>query len=103
MKIQVLYKEPGKFPRMINISNKLEAFQKLVKGYIETYTISPDLVVICNEEGRLLGMPANCHFFGELFAGPIIVCSQKGAEFDSFKMSYSEALDAYPELWSVEL
>ena len=54
-KIGVLIKEPGKRPRHVNISNTLSNLQKTVGGYIETVTFSKEIVVICNEEGRIQG------------------------------------------------
>ena len=56
-KISVLIKEPGKTPRHVHIGNTLSNLQNTVGGYIETVTLRSDLVVICNEEGRLKRLP----------------------------------------------
>lgn len=53
MKISVIIKEPDKKPRHVYISNTLENLQKTVGGYIEVITLCSDLVVICNEEGKI--------------------------------------------------
>lgn len=55
--------------------------QTEVGGYIETVTIASDAVVICNEEGVLLGMPYNCRFFDVDFVGTILVV---GCDRDKF-------------------
>ena len=64
MKISALVKDPGRVPRHVWISNSLEALQKAVEGYIETVTLATDLVVICNEEGRLMNLEPNCNIWG---------------------------------------
>ena len=56
----VLKKEPGKDPVLTDIDNTLEAFQKNVGGYIETVTLTEELMIVCNEEGRIQSLPYNC-------------------------------------------
>ncbi len=83
-RILVVIKEPGKAPRVEpQFENELEAFQAAVGGYIETVTVATDLVIICNEEGRLQGLPWNCTAFGVDFVGTIVVAGVKGEEFAS--------------------
>ena len=86
--ILVVIKEPGEAPRVEPLfDNDLKAFQKAVGGYIETVTIATDLVIICNEEGRLKGLPHNTTVFGVDFVGTIIAAGVKGEEFASIKAS----------------
>lgn len=80
--IRVLIKEPGKAAEMRTIENTLESLQKIVGGYIETVTMFVDLVVICNEEGWINGMPFNCDLLGDPFFGTIIFAGVDGEEFD---------------------
>lgn len=81
-------KEPGKAPVVEPLfDNDLKAFQKAVGGYIETVTLATDLVIICNEEGRLQGLPHNTTVFGVDFCGTIIAAGVKGEEFASIKAS----------------
>lgn len=51
--MKVIYKAPGCQPEPRDIPNTLEELQAAVGGYIETVTIASDVVIICNEEGRL--------------------------------------------------
>lgn len=47
---------------IINFENqtaKLEELQKLVGGYIEIINLSSNMVMVVNEEGLLLNLPAN--------------------------------------------
>ena len=76
-----------------NIENTLEGLQALVKGYIETVTFE-DCVVICNEEGLILGMAPNCKFRGVNFFGPLVVVDTAGDEFCSLRIVNPESIAA---------
>lgn len=52
-KIMVLKKRPGEPWHLEPIRNDLESLQLFVDGYIEAVGITSDLVLICNEEGRI--------------------------------------------------
>ena len=56
-------------------------------GYIETVTLATDLIIICNEEGRLLDLPFNIELCGVGFVGTILAVGAKGDEFASLKAS----------------
>lgn len=59
-KLSVLLVEPEKYPRMIEIDDTLEAMQKVVGGDIEEYMpFEDEVAIICNEEGKLIGMKPN--------------------------------------------
>lgn len=90
MKIRVIIKDPGKKPRCVNISNTLENLQKTVGGYIETVTIASDMVIICNEEGRLLDLPYNCNVCGIDYVGTIIFCGVSEDEFCDVPVSFGK-------------
>lgn len=79
--MKVIRKKPGCEPEIIDIDNTLEALQTEVDGYIETVSLSTDAVVICNEEGRLRGLPYNCRFVGVNFVGTILVVGRDRDEF----------------------
>ena len=56
-KISVLLVEPGKYPRMIEIEDSLEAMQRVVGGDIEEFMpYEEEIAIICNEEGKMNGM-----------------------------------------------
>jgi hypothetical protein len=75
---------------MTNISCSLENLQKHVGGYIETVTIARDLVIICNEEGRLLGLPHNCRIAGVDFVGDIVILGVDGEDFADVPITFEE-------------
>lgn len=98
-KIFVWLKHPGDPPRHVWISDTLEALQRNVDGYIETFTLSDDLVVICNEEGRIMGLPHNCEVSGVDFCGTIIFAGIQGEEFADCPLDTKEMKRLFPQLW----
>ncbi len=60
--MKAIRKKPGCASEIIEVDNTLAALQTEVGGYIETVPIASDAVIICNEEGRILGLPYNCRF-----------------------------------------
>lgn len=60
-KIKCLLVEPNKLPKEIEIKKELEEYQRLVGGWIEEVYLpfDDDIVIICNEEGKINGMELN--------------------------------------------
>ena len=98
--IKVIIKRPGEAAFEARIANELETLQKWVGGYIETYalTYNPAVIVICNEEGKLLGLPYNCRIAGEHFAGTILLVGVAGEEFADCPVRLKTAAAFWPEL-----
>ena len=94
--MKVIYKAPGCAPEPRDIPNTLEELQATVGGYIETVTIATDAAIICNEEGRLQGLPHNCRIFGVDFAGPILIA---GVAEDEFSDLDSAAMNMLLNSW----
>lgn len=91
--ILVAIKKPGELPGLEPLfENSLEAFQKAVGGYIEVVTVASDLVLICNEEGRLLNLPFNTTICGMDFYGPVLAVGTKGEGFASIRGSEVPAI-----------
>ena len=73
--IRALLVEPNELPKEVFIKNSLEAKQKLVGGNIE-YTSREyysDVIFICNEEGKILGLPLNRDIGGDIIAGSFLI------------------------------
>lgn len=65
-KISVLLIQPDKYPKLIEIDNELEAMQRVVGGNIEEYMpFEDDVAIVCNEEGKVLGLPLNRAIYSE--------------------------------------
>jgi hypothetical protein len=51
---------------MVNIEDSLEAMQKTVGGYIEEYMpFSDEVAIVCNEDGKVSGLPLNRAIYNE--------------------------------------
>lgn len=65
-KLKVLLIEPNKYPRIVEIDDTLEAMQELVEGQIEEYMpFEDEVAIICNEEGKIRGLPLNRAIYSE--------------------------------------
>lgn len=86
--MKVLVVEPRKAPAEQEISGSLEAMQAIVGGPIQAvYPFDDPVALICNEEGKILGLPLNRALFDpethgiiEIIAGTFFIC---GAPADS--------------------
>lgn len=78
--IKAIVIEPGKKPVLAEVKNELKEFQRLVGGYIQTITFGRD-IVICNEDGRLLGLEPCATVHGVDFVGTIVIVGRDGEEF----------------------
>lgn len=87
-KISVLVFEPDKECYIKDIDNTLEAMQEVVGGYIECLTMTSglddgtDLVLVCDEEGKLKGKPLTGLMVGnDTIVGTAFICKAKDGEF----------------------
>ena len=67
-KIKVLALLPMELPKEIELDNTLEAMQKFVGGLIECITLSDTgsaVTLVCNDEGKLMGLPLNRALFDD--------------------------------------
>lgn len=80
--MKAILKQPGQRPAVVELENTLKALQRAVGGYIETVTIVSDACLICNEEGRLMGLEPN-PVMGISLVGPVL-CVGVGVDGDEF-------------------
>ena len=74
MKMKVLIVEPEKAPKLAYIENELEAMQDVVGGLIQTVKppqFKDDAIIVCNDEGKLLGLQPNA-----------FICYEDGTPYD---------------------
>ena len=58
--MRILLVEPGRVPRPAEIGDSLEGMQTVVGGHIQAvYPFEEPVALICNEEGKCLGLPLN--------------------------------------------
>ena len=95
-KLRCLLVEPYKLPEVIEINNTLEAKQNIVGGYIECAYLPNDeeVVIICNEEGKINGLQLNRDIGHDIIAGPFLIV---GDDYDNgdFKSLTEEQIMKY--------
>lgn len=97
--IRVLIVEPMEPPRVETIPNTLEAKQAIVGGLIQAIYPYPEIAVVCNDEGKLIGLPLNRRIGHDIIAGNFIVCGidDRSASFASLT---DEQVQKYQEKFS---
>ena len=81
-RIRVLKVEPGKEPTLAMLDNNLDDLQKAVsigapsQGLIEIITLEEDVCILCNEEGKLIGLEPNRRLGKDILVGVFYVTGQ---------------------------
>ena len=103
--ITVLKVEPMKAPTVVQIPTDLDSLQKAVsegcdhQGLIEIITIDNGVVILCNEEGKLLGLQGNRRLGNDILVGTFYVagdnkrgnlCSLTEKQLDFWKSVFLE-------------
>ena len=58
--MKVIIVKPQEKPIVAEIQSSLESMQEVVGGYIQAiYPFEDSVALICNEKGKLLGLPFN--------------------------------------------
>ena len=80
--IKVLKVEPKKLPEVCELENELEALQKAVSvgadytGLIEILYVNERICILCNEEGKLIGLEPNRRIRNDILCGVFYVTGQ---------------------------
>ncbi len=80
--IVVLMVEPGKEPTVVSLNNDLDSLQKAVsigapsQGLIEIFSLAPGVCILCNEEGKLIGLEGNRRIHNDIIAGVFYVVGE---------------------------
>ena len=88
--IRVVLLEPEKEARVVEINPSLQSMQSVVGGLIEAvYPFEEQVCIVCNEEGKLQGLPLNRalrdadgHIY-DIIAGTAFLCDCSGEDFGS--------------------
>lgn len=73
--MKVLFKEPFKNVEERDIEDRLETYQELVGGHIETVMLNHGVVMICNEEGKYMGLHPNIAIGRDIVVGNVVFVS----------------------------
>ena len=95
--LKIVLKKVGEEPEVMNIENTLEAKQKLVDGWIEVVSVTEDILLVCNEEGKLDNLPPNLLFDYDYIAGD---CFFIGDDYENgdFKSLTDEQIEEVKEI-----
>ena len=78
--MRAIIKEVGKTPQVKDIDNTLEALKDIVGGYIEVVSMEDNILLICNEEGKMQGLPPNFSMGYDVIVGTAVFVSYDGKE-----------------------
>lgn len=106
-KIKALMVEPGKHPMVTTLDNNLDALQKAVsigtdyQGLIEIISIGDSDCLLCNEEGKLIGLEGNRRLGNDIIVGVFYIMSED--EKGNLVSLTDEKIQYYSELfWGSE-
>ena len=106
-KLKVLVVEPMEAPYVKEIEDDLKAMQEIVGGCIETvYPFDDPVVLVCNDEGKLEGLPFNRALkddHGETYdiiQGNFFIAGLGKEDFDSLT---DDMIEKYTDLYSREM
>lgn len=114
MKAMFISAATGERPVIKDIKNELSELQSLVEGYIETlpwdaafppevsYLPQPkgkgELVIICNEEGKILNLPGCFRTHFDIIFGNILIVNTKGDRLTSLTKNQIHYLKRFFEI-----
>ena len=76
-----IIKNPGQPAFIRQIDNELSALQDLVGGYIQTVYLPHGVIMIVNEEGKLMGLKPKFRLEHDLIVGTAVFVSADREEF----------------------
>lgn len=81
--LRVLMVEPGKAPEVRTIPNTLKAMQEAVGGLIQIIPLEDDIQLVCNDEGKLIGLEGNRRVRNDIIVGNFFLAADGGEELCS--------------------
>ena len=96
----VLVFEPEQRPKEKEIDDSLTAMQNIVGGYIQPVHLDDSVVLVCNEEGKFMDMPANRGLWDEngqlydIVCGTFFLCNAP-PDSDHFTSLTPEQVEQY--------
>lgn len=86
--MKVLMVEPGKVPYETDLAGDLKSLQKAVGGMIQcVYPFHERATLVCNDEGKLLGLPLNRAVYNDngqlvdIISGNFFIVGLEGEDF----------------------
>ena len=97
--MKIVVYEVGKESFVADIENELAECQKIVGGYIQVVTVGNGMLLVCNEEGKNIGLEPNRYIpeIADVICGNFFVC---GAGEDDFTSLTDEQIKEIRERWN---
>ena len=106
-RIRVLKVEPGKHPEVTELDNDLDSLQKAVsigadsQGLIEILPLEESVCLLCNEEGKLIGLEGNRRVGDDIITGVFYVTGED-AEGNLSSLPTAQIKKYMDTFWSIE-
>ena len=100
--MQVLVVKPERRPEVREINDSLKAMQEIVGGLIQPIYLGDSVALVCNDEGKLLDLPANRGLrdkngqLCDIVCGTFFLCNAP-PDSDHFTSLTSEQIEQYRE------
>ena len=106
-RIKALMIEPGKHPCVVELTNDLDSLQKAVsigapdQGLVEFVYIEDNVSILCNEEGKLIGLEPNRRLGEDILCGVFYVVAENNN--GDLKSLTQEQQERYSKMfWNVD-
>ena len=105
--ITVLMVEPGQHPKVTTIMDDLDSLQKAVsigsdyQGLIEIVSLGNGDCIMCNEEGKLIGLEGNRRLGDDILVGVFYIMSE-GEDGDLVSLSEHKIKHYTNVFWAPE-
>ena len=103
--MKVLAVMPGEVPEELEIDGSLESMQQIVGGLIQAiYPWADPVALVCNDEGKLLGLEPNRYLMSEegevydIICGPFFICGLGREDFVSLP---PELMERYKRMFGM--
>ena len=90
--MKIVVKKACQNPEVKEINCELHEMQDIVGGWIQAFNITDNILCVCNEEGKLMGLTPNFVFNGDIICGDVFFCSAGEEDFESLNDDQIEFL-----------
>ncbi len=97
MNMKVVMLEPGKMARITEIGKDIDSLQKAVDGLIQAvYPFEDEVALVCNDEGKCMGLPANRALYMneemvDIICGKFFICGAPANSGEFVSLSDEQA------------
>lgn len=81
--MKIVVKNVNELPEVRRINGELKEMQDIVGGYIEAFHVSPNILCVCNEEGKIQNLPVNFNFNKDYICGNVFFVAEGEEDFES--------------------